>query len=107
MNAKGPQNDASPASELGSFATPASLQETKIERHLAKLRTHHYEFLAAQGDIDSMVAQLRMDGASWARIGATIGISAQAAHQRWSFEGTKKHRIRQRRLHGLSVEDDE
>ncbi|MCL1922769.1 MAG: hypothetical protein FWG15_02720 [Propionibacteriaceae bacterium] len=36
------------------------------------------------GFIESMVAVAQRQGASWAKIGAALGISRQAAHERYS-----------------------
>jgi hypothetical protein len=35
-------------------------------------------------DLDGLVAMMRERGMSWARIGDVLGVSAQAAHQRWA-----------------------
>jgi len=41
------------------------------------------ELRQAEANLDQAVAQARRAGASWASIGQTIGISRQAAHERW------------------------
>ncbi len=69
-----------------------------IEQHLGDLRNAQVRLLTLQGDIDRLVAQLRMEGATWAQVGAAVGTTAQAAHQRWSIDGREKHRARQQRL---------
>ena len=78
--------------------TDEDLRSDASERHLIALREMHLTALALQGDIDRQVAQLRMEGVSWARIALAFGVSPQAAHQRWSPDGVEKHRVRQRRL---------
>ncbi|MGO4299349.1 hypothetical protein [Leifsonia sp. RAF41] len=55
-----------------------------------------------QEDIDALAVALRADGASWAQIGVAVGVSPQAAHQRWSPEGKKKHNERQQQRHTLA-----
>lgn len=80
------------------------LEEAAAEQHLVNLRALQLRLLAIQGDVDRQVAQLRMEGVSWARIAGALNVSAQAAHQRWSPEGVEKHRLRQRRLYKLDAE---
>lgn len=41
------------------------------------------ELRQAEANLEQAVAQARRAGASWASIGQTIGISRQAAHERW------------------------
>jgi hypothetical protein len=63
---------------------------------LDRLTTVHLTVQTLQGDLDRLVQELRAAGATWASIGNAVGISAQAAHQRWSIDGNAKHKIRQR-----------
>ncbi|HML52029.1 MAG TPA: hypothetical protein PKD84_11590 [Propionicimonas sp.] len=41
------------------------------------------ELRQAEANLDHAVVQARRAGASWASIGQAIGISRQAAHERW------------------------
>lgn len=84
-----------------------ALLEASAKEHLEELGVIQLKLLTIQGDLSHQVARLRLEGVSWARIGAVLQISAQAAHQRWSADGVEKHRLRQRRLHGLSDDSAE
>jgi hypothetical protein len=50
------------------------------------------EIAQAERDLSSLVARARLEGASWREVGAALGVSAQAAHQRWSKLGPETHR---------------
>ncbi|WP_152631129.1 hypothetical protein [Agreia bicolorata] len=50
------------------------------------------EIAQAERDLSALVTRARLDGASWKQVGAALGISAQAAHQRWSKLGPETHR---------------
>jgi hypothetical protein len=76
--------------ELDTDGTTVAIQEHLIELNEKHLRVH-----TLLGDINRLVEQLRAEGASWAMIGREVGITPQAAHQRWSLGGKEKHRIRQ------------
>jgi hypothetical protein len=73
----------------------ADLVSVPVEEHLQDLTEKHLKAQTLIGDMDRIVGQLRTEGASWAAIGRAVGITPQAAHQRWSSNGKEKHRLRQ------------
>ena len=79
--------------------------EPSTEQRIDELRALYLQLLTVQGDITRQVAQLRLDGVSWAKIAEAMHVSPQAAHQRWSPDGREKHRLRQRRLNRAGDND--
>jgi hypothetical protein len=45
---------------------------------------HYAELGTAQANLDAAVHTARQRGLSWAKVGAAAGMTAQAAHERWS-----------------------
>jgi hypothetical protein len=58
------------------------------ERFVAKCRKAVDDFERAHEKIDraldTLVRAMRQQGLSWAQVGDVVGMSAQAAHQRWA-----------------------
>jgi hypothetical protein len=44
-----------------------------------------------------LVDEAREQGATWAQVGAVVGVKPQSAYQRWSEQGREKHREYQRK----------
>lgn len=66
-----------PATDAESLTLDAALQA--LEHSEAEVRF-------AQRRLEDAVLAARAAGASWAQIGDTIGISRQAAHERWGHQ---------------------
>lgn len=65
------------------------------ERVKERLRLNQERAEALREEMQIDARELRAAGVTWAEIGTIVGISAQAAYQRWSEDGNKKHRERQ------------
>lgn len=64
---------------------------------LEKLANLHLEMLELSERLNQLAKRLHLDGHSWSAIGGAVGISGQAAHQRWTIKGKRAHAERQRR----------
>jgi len=62
--------------------------------------------LGHEEQIRSAVAHLRVDGASWAQIGAALGVSRQGARQRFDPAARAAHRSRQFHARSTGLADD-
>lgn len=96
------------AVDASDHAGPGS-QEPKTPREVQeqiKARLQHSQRQAEmlRDAMEKDARELRSSGVTWAEIGSIVGISAQAAYQRWSEAGNKKHRERQqaRRSHDVT-----
>lgn len=87
----------------------AGKQEPKTPREVqeqikARLQNSQRQAEELRDSMEKDARELRSSGVTWAEIGSIVGISAQAAYQRWSEAGNKKHRERQqaRRSHDVT-----
>lgn len=67
--------------------SPAQLRERLAEvqrQYLADLTATAGEVTAARDRLDQAVNAARAAGASWTDVGQAVGMSRQAARQRWS-----------------------
>lgn len=62
---------------------------------LETLRNLHVQAEIIQRDIAKIVRELRRSGVPWGQVAECVGISPQAAYQKWSEKGNEKHRQRQ------------
>jgi hypothetical protein len=67
------------------------------ESLLSKLAETAVQAEAATARLNEVAAAARAAGATWPEIGEAVGITSQAAHQRWSATGRERHREAQRR----------
>jgi hypothetical protein len=92
-----------------SFDALSDQPDLQLARSLARVALLHRWSAVIQAQIDKAAQEARDQGASWGILGARIGASPQAAHQRWSEDGRAKHAERQRKraaaeaLSGLSI----
>jgi len=76
---------AKPRDKAGkSFRSTLSRQEYKRLDALFRTTSLVVEIAEAQRMLTVFVDEARKNGATWVDIGEAAGISAQAAHQRWS-----------------------
>lgn len=73
----------------------APLRQHDIAPPLRQLELAAIELAQAQRNLDRAVVVVRDAGASWRQIGELLGITPQAAHQRWSTSGRRNHRAAQ------------
>lgn len=74
--------------------TPASL-----EADLDELTAAVVAAKSAHENVNALARRLRENGASWPQLARAAGISQQAAYQRWSPDGNRRHReLQQKRV---------
>jgi hypothetical protein len=69
-------------SAVGRTDAPRPLPAAKLHRLIAAAQT----LAQAENDVAQAVRQARQGGASWTHIGDALGVSRQAAQQRWSAQ---------------------
>jgi hypothetical protein len=67
-------------SAVGRTDAPRPLPAAQLHRLMAAAQT----LAQAENDVAQAVRQARQGGASWTHIGDALGVSRQAAQQRWS-----------------------
>lgn len=86
-------------SEFGDPRRRAKRDPDTVDRKYAVLRRLGQLNARAEAinhDLNDAALAARGEGASWAEIGSALGVSPQAAYQRWSDSGRAKHAERQR-----------
>lgn len=76
---------------------PRGIGQWDLEKKdLAAIERVRGQIVDANNRLRMHVGDARAHGASWAAIGDALGVSAQAAYQRFSDDGREKHADRQR-----------